>query len=76
MTRRFALPCACQRCGAACMRKKCKKPPFRKIVLRLPDLDHTRAAVLNSLSSLILGGTTSSLWSNSSPGIAPNPALP
>src|ERR1700761_9684027 len=33
------------------MRKKSRKPPSRKIVLRLPDLDHTKAAVLNSLSS-------------------------
>ena len=32
------------------MRKKSRKPPSRKIVLRLPDLDHTKAAVLNSLS--------------------------
>src|SRR3954462_5119764 len=36
---------------AACMRKKNRKPPSRKIVLRLPDLDHTKSAVLNSLSS-------------------------
>jgi len=33
------------------MRKKSRKPPSRKIVLRPPDLDHTKAAVLNSLSS-------------------------
>jgi hypothetical protein len=33
------------------MHKKSRKPPCRKIVLRLPDLDHTKAAVLNSLSS-------------------------
>src|SRR5580658_10235274 len=33
------------------MHKRNKKPPSRKIVLRLPDLDHTKAAVLNSLSS-------------------------
>jgi site-specific recombinase XerD len=33
------------------MRKKSRKPPCRKIVLRLPDLDHTKSAVLNSLSS-------------------------
>ena len=33
------------------MRKKSRKPPCRKIVLRLPDLDHTKAAVLNTLSS-------------------------
>ena len=36
---------------AANMRKKSRKPPSRRIVLRLPDLDHTKAAVLNSLSS-------------------------
>jgi len=33
------------------MRKKIKKPLRRKIVLRLPDLDHSKNAVLNSLSS-------------------------
>ena len=33
------------------MRKGSRKLPRRKIVLRLPDLDHTKAAVLNSLSS-------------------------
>jgi hypothetical protein len=33
------------------MRKKNRKPLCRKIVLRLPDLDHTKTAVLNSLSS-------------------------
>jgi len=33
------------------MRKKNRKPPCRRIVLRLPDLDHTKSAVLNSLSS-------------------------
>jgi site-specific recombinase XerD len=36
---------------AARMRKKNKKLIHRKIVLRLPDLDHTKSAVLNSLSS-------------------------
>jgi site-specific recombinase XerD len=36
---------------AARIRKKSKRPPRRKIVLRLPDLDHTKSAVLNSLSS-------------------------
>ena len=34
------------------MRKKNKKPLRRKIVLRLPDLDHSKNAVLNSLSSV------------------------
>jgi hypothetical protein len=33
------------------LRKKNKKPLRRKIVLRLPDLDHSKNAVLNSLSS-------------------------
>ena len=33
------------------MRKKNKKPLRRKIVLRLPDLDHAKNSVLNSLSS-------------------------
>ena len=34
------------------MRKKNKKPLRCKIVLRLPDLDHAKNSVLNSLSSL------------------------
>src|SRR5215472_19060783 len=33
------------------MRKKNRKPPHCKIVLRPPDLDQTKSAVLNSLSS-------------------------
>jgi site-specific recombinase XerD len=33
------------------MRKKNRKPIFRRIVLRLPDLDHAKNAVLNSLNS-------------------------
>jgi hypothetical protein len=33
------------------MRKKVTKPNYRKVVLRLPDLDHAKASVLNSLSS-------------------------
>src|SRR6266567_598766 len=37
--------------GAACMRRKNKNPIGRKIVLRLPDLDHAKSAVLCSLSS-------------------------
>jgi site-specific recombinase XerC len=36
---------------AARMRNKNKKPLCRKIVLRLPDLDHSKNAVLDSLSS-------------------------
>ena len=33
------------------MPKRIKKPVPRKVVLRLPDLDHAKSAVLNSLSS-------------------------
>jgi hypothetical protein len=28
------------------------KPNYRKTILRLPDLDHAKSAVLNSLSAL------------------------
>jgi hypothetical protein len=33
------------------MRKKNRKPPCRKIVLRLPDLAQAKSGVLNSLSA-------------------------
>jgi len=33
------------------MHKRNKRQPCRKIVLKLPDLDHAKSAVLNSLSS-------------------------
>lgn len=33
------------------MHKKSMKPPCHKIVLRLPDLDHTKSAVINNLRS-------------------------
>lgn len=33
------------------MRKRNRRPPHRKIVLKLPDLDHANSAVLNSLIS-------------------------
>jgi len=33
------------------MRKRNRRPPCRKIVLRLPDWGQTKSAVLNSLSS-------------------------
>jgi len=33
------------------MHKKNRKPPCRRIVLRLPDLDRAKSAVLTSLSS-------------------------
>jgi hypothetical protein len=36
---------------AALMRKRNKTAARRKIILKLPDLDHTKSVVLNSLSS-------------------------
>jgi integrase len=36
---------------AAYMHKRYRRPPCRKIVLKLPDSDHAKSAVLNSLSS-------------------------
>jgi len=33
------------------MHKRNKRPPCHKIVLKLPDLDHAKSAVLNSLGS-------------------------
>lgn len=33
------------------MPKRTKKPFMREVVLRLPDLDHAKGSVLNSLSS-------------------------
>lgn len=33
------------------MRKRNRRAPCRKIVLKLPDLDHAKSTVLNSLSS-------------------------
>ena len=33
------------------MPKKTRKPVPRKIILRLPDLDHAKSSVLNSLTS-------------------------
>src|SRR5277367_2070839 len=51
MTRRAALPCACQRHGGRSYAQKEQRPSCHKIVLKLPDLDHAKFAVLNSLSS-------------------------
>ena len=34
------------------MGKKKAKPNYRRSVLRLPDLDHSKLAVLNSLTSI------------------------
>jgi hypothetical protein len=36
------------------MPQKARKPVPRKIVLRLPDLDHAKSSVLNSLSPRLL----------------------
>ena len=51
------------------MGKHKSKPNYRRRVLRLPDLDHCKLAVLNSLGSpasrRVYGAST-----NSSPGIA------
>jgi hypothetical protein len=33
------------------MRRRNSKPNYWKIILRLPDLDHAKASVLNSLRS-------------------------
>jgi len=33
------------------MRRKKIKPNYRKTILRLPDLDHSKSSVLNSLGS-------------------------
>jgi hypothetical protein len=57
---------------AAHMRKRNRRPPCRKIVLKLPDLDHAKSAVLNSLALLIREETISLRWSSSSAGIAPS----
>ena len=37
------------------MRRRNSKPNYRKNILRLPDLDHAKASVLNSLSTLESG---------------------
>src|SRR6185312_8944769 len=50
--RRIALPCACQRYWRphTCA-KRAGSPYVARSFFRLPDLDHTKTAVLNSLSS-------------------------
>src|SRR6266699_1427941 len=45
---RSSIPAASE---AVLMRKKRSKPNYRRRVLRLPDLDHCKTAVLNSLGS-------------------------
>ena len=42
---------ACRPQGGRLYAKKEQETDFRKIVLRLPDLDHAKSAVLSSLSS-------------------------
>ena len=54
------------------MRKKNRRHSCRKVVLKLPDLDHAKSAVLNSLSSPHSGRTYNLRWSSSSTGIAPS----
>jgi hypothetical protein len=61
---------------AARMRKKNKKPLRRKIVLRLPDLDHSKNVVLNSLSSANSRRNCKFAMDNSSPGTFPSPPIP
>jgi hypothetical protein len=48
-----------------------ERPACRKSAFRLPELDHTRSAVLNSLSSPCSRRNYNLRWSNSSPGIVP-----
>ena len=52
------------------------KPNYRRRVLRLPDLDHCKSAVLNSLGSPLRAAFTSTPSINSSPGTAPSPDWP
>jgi hypothetical protein len=75
MTRRAALPCACQRRGGRMHEQEKQEPLSRKIALRLPDLDHTKAAVLNGLSSPHSRRNYKFAMEHSSPGIALNRAL-
>ena len=48
------------------------KPNYRRRVLRLPDLDHCRLAVLNSLGSPASRRVYEYASINSLPGTAPN----
>ena len=58
---------------AASMLKKTKRHVLRKTVLHLPDLDHAKTSVLNSLSSPRSRRKTISLrWSSSSTGTVRN----
>lgn len=57
------------------MRKKNRKPLRRKIVLRLPDLDHAKNSVLNGLSSPNSRRNYRFAMDNSSPGTVLNREL-
>jgi hypothetical protein len=52
------------------MAKRAKKP---KNVLKLPDLDYSKSAVLNSLPSLNSDDLTITPYATLSSGTAPNP---
>jgi hypothetical protein len=56
------------------MGKQRIKPNYRRRVLRLPDLDHCKLAVLNSSAREPRAAFTSTPSINSSLGIAPSPA--
>ena len=58
------------------MGKKKVQPNYRRRTLRLPDLDHSKLAVLNSLGSPVRAAFTSSPSISSLRGTAPNPAWP
>jgi hypothetical protein len=58
------------------MGKQRIKPNYRRRVLRLPDLDHCKAAVLNNLGSPPRGVFTSTPLTSSLHGIAPSLASP
>jgi hypothetical protein len=56
------------------MGKQRIKPNYRRRVLRLPDLDHCKLAVLNSLGSPASRRVYEYAMINSLLGTAPNPA--
>src|SRR5208337_2087188 len=61
---------------AVAMGKQRIKPNYRRRVLRLPDLDHCKTAVLNSLGSPARAESTSTPSTSSSPGTAPSLGWP
>jgi hypothetical protein len=56
------------------MSKQKVKPNYRRRSLRLPDLDHCKRAVLNSLGSPASRRVYEYAIDQFSPGTAPNPA--